>query len=85
MLWVDSTTSKNAIAQTPFLLVFKTEVMIPPEMVITTVRSCLQNLETNYRDLVDDLDTIDELRDSAKLLITTYQQRITRHTTKVLE
>ncbi|XP_076916054.1 uncharacterized protein LOC143575620 [Bidens hawaiensis] len=78
VLWVDKTKSKNETRQTPFSLVFGTEDMIPTEMVIPTSRSCLQNPETNNQDLADDLDVVDELRDSTRIRMATYQQRITK-------
>ncbi|XP_076948645.1 uncharacterized protein LOC143620982 [Bidens hawaiensis] len=78
VLWTYRTTSKSATGQTPFSLVFGTKVVILTEMVIPIARSCLQNTKTNDQDLTNDLDTIDELRDSANIHIATYQQRIAK-------
>ncbi|XP_076946211.1 uncharacterized protein LOC143617582 [Bidens hawaiensis] len=75
---VDRNTSTSATGKTPFSLVIGTEAMIPTEMVIPTARSCLQNRETNNQDLANDLDTIDELRDSVRICMVAYQQRITK-------
>ena len=72
LLWIDRTTSKVATCQTPYSLVFKTEAMIPTKMVIPTSRYLLQNQEDNNRILAQDLDTIDELKDLAKIRITAH-------------
>ncbi|XP_076882857.1 uncharacterized protein LOC143531447 [Bidens hawaiensis] len=76
VLWANRTTPKNAIGQTSFSMVFGTEAVILAEMVSPTSRSSVQNLETNDQDLVDDLDTINELMDFVKFCIVAYQQRI---------
>ncbi|KAD7117023.1 hypothetical protein E3N88_04291 [Mikania micrantha] len=47
-------------------------------MVIPTARSSLQNLESNKEILSEDLDTIDELRDIARIRMATYQQKIAK-------
>ncbi|KAI3762459.1 hypothetical protein L1987_52889 [Smallanthus sonchifolius] len=50
-LWADITTSKNATGQTPFSLVFGTEVMISTEMVIPTAKTSLQTQKNNNEAL----------------------------------
>ena len=45
---------------------------------IPTARYLLQDPQTNNRILTEDLDTIDELRDLAKLRIAAHQQRIAK-------
>ncbi|KAD0364780.1 hypothetical protein E3N88_44379 [Mikania micrantha] len=47
-------------------------------MDIPTTRSSLQNLESNKEILYEDLDTVDELRDIARIRMTTYQQKIAK-------
>ena len=76
VLWADRTTAKTATGQTPYALVFGNEAIIPTEVVIPTARYLLQDPQTNNRILTEDLDTIDELRDLAKLRIAAHQQRI---------
>ncbi|KAD5317516.1 hypothetical protein E3N88_17462 [Mikania micrantha] len=78
VLWADRTTTKNATGQTPFSLVYGSEAVLPTEMVIPTARSSLQNLESNKETLSEDLDTIDELRDIARIRMATYQQKIAK-------
>src|ERR1044071_5667149 len=52
--------------------------MLPTEMVMPTTRRHLQDETTNSEVLLQDLETVDELRDAAKLRMATYQQRIAR-------
>ncbi|KAD2394502.1 hypothetical protein E3N88_41479 [Mikania micrantha] len=47
-------------------------------MVIPTARSSLQDLESNKEILSEDLDTIDELRDIARIRMATYHQKISK-------
>ena len=76
VLWADRTTSKNATGQTPFSLVFGAEAVIPTEVVIPTARISMQNPEANKESLIQDLDTVDEIRDIARIRMAAYQQKI---------
>ncbi|KAK9073810.1 hypothetical protein SSX86_006404 [Deinandra increscens subsp. villosa] len=78
VLWADRTTSKNATGQTPFSLVFGAEAVIPTEMVIPTARVTLQDSQYNSENLLQDLETIEELRDLAKVRMASYQQRVAK-------
>jgi hypothetical protein len=78
VLWADRTTSKSATGQTPFSLVFGTEAMLPTEMVMPTARKHLQDATTNSEAFLQDLETVDELRDAAKSRMAAYQQRIAK-------
>ena len=46
--------------------------------IIPTTRSELQTIESNKETLIEDLDTIDELRDQARIRIAAYQHRISK-------
>ncbi|KAD0501146.1 hypothetical protein E3N88_44164 [Mikania micrantha] len=70
-LWADRTNTKNATGQTPFSLVYGSEAILQTEMVIPTARSSLQTLESINEILSEDLDTIDELRDIARIRMAT--------------
>ncbi|XP_076913798.1 uncharacterized protein LOC143572547 [Bidens hawaiensis] len=61
--------------QAPFSFVFGAEAVIPTDMVISTARTSIQDTESKNRSLYEDLDTIDELRDLAKIRMAAYQQR----------
>ncbi|CAH9078823.1 unnamed protein product [Cuscuta epithymum] len=78
ILWADRTTPKNATGQTPFSLVYGCEAVIPVEVKVPTSRYGLIMEEANNVELVHDLDTIDELREKAKVQMAAYQQRIAR-------
>jgi hypothetical protein len=78
VLWADRTTPKNATGQTPFSLVFGAEAVIPTEMVIPTARTILKDPQMNKDTLIEDLDTVDELRDLARIRMASYQQRIAK-------
>ncbi|KAK1411204.1 hypothetical protein QVD17_37750 [Tagetes erecta] len=76
VLWADRTTPQNATGQTPFSLVFGSEAVIPTEMFIPTARTSIRDPQQNEESLIQDLETIDELRDLAKIRMAAYQQRI---------
>ncbi|KAD4385344.1 hypothetical protein E3N88_25512 [Mikania micrantha] len=78
VLWADRTTTKNATSQTPFSLVFGSEAVLPNEMIIPTARTHLQTIEANKEVLSQDIDTIDESRDIAKIRMAAYQQKIAK-------
>ncbi|KAJ0930062.1 putative integrase, catalytic core, ribonuclease H-like superfamily, integrase zinc-binding protein [Helianthus annuus] len=76
VLWADRTTPKNATGQTPFSLVFGAEAVIPTEMVVPTARTSTRDPEENAANLAQDLDTIEEIRDLARIRMASYQQRM---------
>ncbi|XP_076919915.1 uncharacterized protein LOC143580885 [Bidens hawaiensis] len=76
VLWADRTTPKNATSQTPFSLVFGAEAVIPNEMVYPTAKTSIHDPQANDENLIQDLDTIEELRDQARFRIAAYQQKI---------
>ena len=76
VLWADRTTPKNATGQTPFSLVFGAESVIPTEMVVYTARTRIRDPKANAETLTQDLDTVEELRDMARIRLASYQQRM---------
>ncbi|CAH9088267.1 unnamed protein product [Cuscuta epithymum] len=78
ILWADRTTPKNATGQTPFSLVYGCVAVIPVEVEVPTSRYGLITEESNNVELVHDLDTIDELREKARVQMAAYQQRVAR-------
>ncbi|XP_076907282.1 uncharacterized protein LOC143563670 [Bidens hawaiensis] len=76
VLWADRTTPKNATGQTPFSSVFGAEAVIPTEMVYPTARTSIRDPQTNNENLVQDLDTVEELRDQASFRMAAYQQNM---------
>ena len=57
---------------------FGSEAMLPVETTIPTIRNILQDTDNNKQNLIDDLDTINELRDQANIRIPAYQNKISR-------
>ncbi|KAD6454612.1 hypothetical protein E3N88_09318 [Mikania micrantha] len=74
----DRTTTKNATGQTPFSLVFGSKAVLPTEMIIPTARTSLQTIEANNEVLSQDIDTIHEIRDIAKIRMATYEQKMAK-------
>lgn len=73
VLWSDRTTPKVSTGQTPFNLVYGVEAVLPSELAAPTARYGLLTDEENQQELAHDLDTIDELRDRAKVRLESYQ------------
>jgi hypothetical protein len=65
VLWADRTTPKTATGQTPFSLVYGTEAVIPVEAVVPTLRYGCITEEEHKKQLENNLDVVDELRDGA--------------------
>ncbi|XP_076954022.1 uncharacterized protein LOC143628273 [Bidens hawaiensis] len=76
VLWADRTTPKNATGQTPFSLFFGAEAVIPTEMVYPTARTSILDPQTNNDNLIQELDTVEELRDQARFRMAAYQQKM---------
>ncbi|XP_074303191.1 uncharacterized protein LOC141637601 [Silene latifolia] len=78
VLWGDRTTPKTSTGHTPYSLVYGGEEVIPAEVHIPTSRYSLNNVETNANLMQDNLALTEELRDSARIRMTSYQQTTAR-------
>ena len=72
VLWSDKTTPKTSTGQTLFSLVYGTEDVLPTEVMMPTARYGLQMPENNQDALVHDIDTVDELKEMAKVRLESY-------------
>ncbi|XP_074300316.1 uncharacterized protein LOC141631558 [Silene latifolia] len=78
VLWADRATPKISTGQTPYSLVYGCEAVIPTEVHVPTSRYSLNNIEANSSLMQDNLVLIEELRDTAKIRIASYQQSVAR-------
>ncbi|XP_074352109.1 uncharacterized protein LOC141691271 [Apium graveolens] len=76
VFWSDRTTSKTSTGHTPYSLVYGTEAVLPTEIMVPTARYGLLTNDVNNVELSHDKDTVDELREMAKIRVATYQQRV---------
>ena len=72
MLWAYQTTARTSTRETPFSLTNGTEVVIPVECGIPSVRYIWLDEDSNRELLNHNLDAIDDLRDKAHLRIAFY-------------
>ncbi|XP_052190034.1 uncharacterized protein LOC127799860 [Diospyros lotus] len=79
ILWSYRTTMRGSTGETPFNLCYGSEALIPVEIEIPTFRVDHFNLESNEQGLRNNLDTMEELRDEARVRQAVYNQRIERY------
>ncbi|KAL5768218.1 hypothetical protein ACOSQ2_015001 [Xanthoceras sorbifolium] len=79
MLWSYRTTVRTSIGETPFSLTYGSEAVIATKVDYPSYRIRHAIEETNNRELLNELDTIDEYRDKAAIRLAVYQQRVARH------
>jgi len=81
VLWSHLTTPRQATGETLFALVYGTECVIPAEMTVPSLRQTLfpEHETDNTQRLLDELDLIDERRDSALVRIENYQNETARY------
>ncbi|XP_074336054.1 uncharacterized protein LOC141673222 [Apium graveolens] len=72
----DRTTPKTSTGQTPYCLVYETEAVLPTDVMIPIARYGLLMNDMNNTELSHDKDTVDELREMAKIRLVSYQQRV---------
>ncbi|XP_074347546.1 uncharacterized protein LOC141686407 [Apium graveolens] len=75
ILWVYRTTSKVITKDTPFMLAYGAEAMVPLEITNGSLRIEAYEPETNEEGMRIDLDLIDEIRDEANARNAEHQQR----------
>ncbi|KAG7594099.1 Zinc finger CCHC-type [Arabidopsis thaliana x Arabidopsis arenosa] len=81
VLWSHRTTPRRAMGETPFALVYGTECVIPTEAEIPGIRRRLlpEQENSNTQMMLDELDLIDERRDSALVRMQNYQSATARY------
>ncbi|KAG7564279.1 Ribonuclease H domain [Arabidopsis suecica] len=81
VLWAYRTTPRRATGETPFLLVYGMEAVVPAELNVPGLRrgEAPLNEELNSKLLEDVLDTIDERRDQSLIRLQNYQQLSARY------
>ncbi|KAG7585735.1 Ribonuclease H-like superfamily [Arabidopsis thaliana x Arabidopsis arenosa] len=81
VLWSHRTTPRRATGETPFALVYGAECVIPTEAEIPGIRRRLlpEQENSNAQMMLDELDLIDERRDSALVRMQNYQNATARY------
>ncbi|XP_042437124.1 uncharacterized protein LOC122023099 [Zingiber officinale] len=75
ILWVYQTTPRESTGLIPFHLVYDSEVVIPIEVRVPSVRRMLYDQGNTKRRLAE-LDFIGEVRERATIRLTTYRQKM---------
>ncbi len=78
VLWSIRTTAKNSTGQSPFMLVYGAEAVLPIEMYEPTLRVMLYDENANWERMKATLDILPEIRGNALLRQQIYKLRMTR-------
>lgn len=76
ILWVNRTTPRVTTGQTPFSLVYGCEAVLPAKVSIPAARYGLMMEQLNCDEMINDLDSIEELRDATLIRMAAQQQII---------
>ena len=79
VLWAYRTTPRRPIGNTPFVLAYGMDVVIPMEISLPTIRTVVRGQKDENLELKRNLDWADEVRENASIRIAAYQQRTTTH------
>ncbi|KAL5574856.1 hypothetical protein UlMin_016555 [Ulmus minor] len=82
VLWSYRTTAQTPTGETPFALAYGSEAVIPVETGIQSLRYQWLDEDTNWQQLNHNLDSIDELRDTASLRTAAYHQQVAKYYNK---
>ncbi|XP_056686068.1 uncharacterized protein [Spinacia oleracea] len=82
VLWSIRTTAKNSIGETPFLLAYGAEAVLPTEMYEPTLRVMLYDENANWEMMKMALDFLPEVRGNAALRQQLYKLRMAREYNK---
>ena len=78
----DRTTARTSTKETPFSLTYGTEVVIPVEVGITSMRREVFHKGNNDDQLKVNLDCLDESKDGASRKMAKYQQKMAKYYNK---
>ena len=76
VFWSYRTTPRRSTGETPFLMTYGSEVVIPLEAGFPTLRTSLFTLYNNDQLLERSLDLVDERREAAMVQLAYYQQKL---------
>ena len=76
VLWTYRTTSRRSIGETPFLMTYRAEAVIPLESGFSTLRTDQFSVEENNCSLSDSLDVVEERREVVAVKMAHYYQRL---------
>ncbi|XP_057950947.1 uncharacterized protein LOC131145776 [Malania oleifera] len=79
LIWAYHTTKRAVTGETPFMLVFGAEAVIPAEVGIPSWRRQYFNGHTNKEELRLEIDLLEERQDQASLKVAAYQQRVAKY------
>ena len=79
ILWSYRTTRRGSTGETPFSLCYGLEALIPVEIGVPTLRVEHFDPESSEQGLRNNLDTVEELREEARVHQAAYNQRIERY------
>ena len=75
VLWAYRTTARKPTGMSPFTITYRMEAIIPTEIGMPTIRTNIPK-QGNADLMIEDLDTVDELRKSVAIRIASYQHRL---------
>ena len=75
VLWAYRTTARKPTGISPFAITYGMEAIIPTEIGMPTIRKNVPE-QRNAELMIKDLDTVDELRESAVIYMASYQRRL---------
>ena len=76
VLWTYRTTPRRSTGETPFLMTYGAEAVIPLETGFITLRISSFNPSDNDEQQKKSLDLIEEKRENAMIQLTYYQQKL---------
>ena len=76
VLWTYKTTPRRSTGETPFLMTYGTEAVIPLKTGFLTTRTSSFNPKDNDEQLTRSLDLIKEKRENAMVQLAYYQQKL---------
>ena len=77
VLWAYRTTTRKPTGISPFTITYRMEAIIPTEIGMPTIRTNTPE-QGSIELMIRELDTVDELRESAAIRIASYQHRLER-------
>ncbi|XP_057975986.1 uncharacterized protein LOC131163413 [Malania oleifera] len=79
VIWAYHTTKRAATGESPFMLVFGAEAVIPAEVGIPSWKRQYFNEQANNEELRSEIDLLEERQDHASLKVAAYQQRVAKY------